>query len=346
MKEKIPSPSRRPLFVDAAVRYEHYGDFGGTTNGKLSARREITPEFALRGAASTNFRAPSLSQIGFESTSTGYDNQGNLIESRILSVDNPIARALGAKPLTPEKSRNVSLGFTATPAEKFDVSFDIYEIDIDHRVVPSEQIGGDALTEFIDANFGIPGVQAVNFFTNAVDTSTKGADLVANYRLPLYDGTLTLTGSYSYADTHIESVAQTPAELVALGNDNVLFGVQSANILTNAPRNRGILSARWADSKWSLLGRATLQGATTRVFDFGGGFTPTQTYAPKWQLDAEVEYKFTPAFSLAVGGVNLTDNYPTRSDSDINYYGNLPYDIISPIGFNGAYYHARARLTF
>ena len=335
------------LFVDAAVRYEHYGDFGSTTNGKLSARYEITPAFALRGAVSTNFRAPSLSQIGFESTSTGYDSAGNLINSRILSVDNPIARALGAKSLTPEKSHNYSIGFTATPAEKFDLSLDIYKTDIDHRVVLSEQIGGDALTQFIDTHFGIPGVQAVNFFTNAVDTSTKGTDLVANYRLPLYDGTLTLTGSYSYADTHIEKVAATPPELVALGNDNVLFGLQARNILTNAaPRSRGILSARWTDSNWSLLGRATRQGATTRVFDFGGGFTPTQTYSAKWQLDAEVEYKFTPAFALALGAVNLTDNYPTRSNSDINYFGNLPYDIISPIGFNGAYYYARARLTF
>jgi iron complex outermembrane receptor protein len=335
------------LFVDAAVRYEHYDDFGSTTNGKLSARYEVAPAFALRGAISTNFRAPSLSQIGFQSTATGYDNNGNLIDSRILSVANPIARALGAKTLTPEKSRNYSIGFTATPAEKFDVSLDIYKIDIDHRIVLSEQIGGDALTQFIDSNFGIPGVQAVNFFTNAVDTGTKGADLVANYRLPLYAGTLALTGSYSYANTHIRRVADTPAELIALGNDNVLFGLQSRNILTDAaPRSRGIASARWSDSNWSLLGRATRQGSTTRVFDFGGGFTPMQTYAAKWQLDAEVEYKFTPAFSLAVGGVNLTDNYPTRSSSDINYFGNLPYDIISPIGFNGAYYYARARLTF
>ena len=335
------------LFIDAAVRYEHYNDFGSTTNGKLSARYEITPEFALRGAVSTNFRAPSLSQIGFESTSTGYDSAGNLINSRILSVDNPIARALGAKSLTPEKSHNYSIGFTATPAEKFDVSLDIYKTDIDNRVVLSEQIGGDALTQFIDTHFGIPGVQAVNFFTNAVDTSTKGADLVANHRLPLYDGTLTLTGSYSYADTKIERVAATPSELVALGNDNVLFGLQARNILTNAaPHNRGILSARWADSKWSLLGRATRQGATTRVFDFGGGFTPTQTYSAKWQFDAEVEYKFTPDFSVAFGALNLTDNYPTRSNSNINYFGNLPYDIISPIGFNGAYYYARARFTF
>jgi iron complex outermembrane recepter protein len=180
-----------------------------------------------------------------------------------------------------------------------------------------------------------------------VDTRTDGADLVANYRLPAYDGTLVLTASYSYADTKIQSVAATPPQLIALGDDNVLFGLQSQNILTNAaPRDRGILSARWSDSRWSLLGRATLQGPTTRVFDFGGGFTPMQTYSAKWQLDAEVEYKITQRFSVAVGGVNLTDNYPDRSSSDINYFGNLPYDIISPIGFNGAFYYARARFTF
>ena len=335
------------LFLDASARYEHYNDFGGTTNAKLSGRYEFTPAFALRGAVSTNFRAPSLSQIGFESTSTGYDNTGTLIASRILSVNNPIARALGAQSLQPEKSRNYSLGFTATPADKLNVSLDAYRIDIDHRVTLSEQIGGDALEQFILANFDIPGVQAVNFFTNAVDTRTNGADLVVDYRVPVYDGTLTLTGSVSYAKTKIRSVAPTPQQLIALGDDNVLFGLQAQNILTDAaPHSRGIFSARWANPKWSLLGRLTRQGATTRVFDFGGGFTPTQTYGAKWQLDGEVQYNVTDGLSVALGGVNLTDNYPDRSSSDINYFGNLPYDIISPIGFNGAFYYARAQLRF
>jgi iron complex outermembrane receptor protein len=335
------------LFLDAAARYEHYNDFGGTTNAKLSGRYEFTPQFALRGAVSTNFRAPSLSQIGFESTSTGYDNTGALIESRILSVNNPIARSLGAEPLRPEKSHNFSFGFTASPIDRLNISLDAYRIDIDHRVTLSEQIGGDALTQFIETNFNVPGVQAVNFFTNAVDTRTDGADLVADYRVPLYEGTLALTGSISHADTKIRGVAATPQQLIDLGNDNVLFGLQAQNILTDAaPHNRDIFSARWTNPKWSLLGRLTRQGSTTRVFDFGGGFTPTQTYGAKWQLDAEVQYQLTEQISVALGGVNLTDNYPDRSSSDINYFGNLPYDIISPIGFNGAFYYARAQWKF
>jgi iron complex outermembrane receptor protein len=65
-----------------------------------------------------------------------------------------------------------------------------------------------------------------------------------------------------------------------------------------------------------------------------------------WQLDAEVAYKFTPTFNLAVGGNNLTDNYPERSGSAINYGSNLPYDVLSPIGTNGAYYYARVTYGF
>jgi len=67
--------------------------------GKLGLRYEFTPAFALRGAISNNFRAPSLAQIGYESTSTGYNAAGQLVQGRVLSVNNPIARGLGATDL-------------------------------------------------------------------------------------------------------------------------------------------------------------------------------------------------------------------------------------------------------
>ena len=47
--------------TDIAARYEHYDDFGGELTGKLAARYEFAPAFALRGSVSNNFRAPSLS---------------------------------------------------------------------------------------------------------------------------------------------------------------------------------------------------------------------------------------------------------------------------------------------
>jgi iron complex outermembrane receptor protein len=333
--------------TDVAARYEHYDDFGGELTGKLAARYEFAPAFALRGSVSNNFRAPSLSQIGYEATSTGYDASGQLLQGRLLSVNNPIAQALGAKPLEPEKSVNFSLGFTSRIGEHFDVSLDVFRIDIDDRVALTERISGDALTAFVEDEFGVPGVQSANFFINAADTRTEGAELVANWRQKLGGGDLLLSGTYSYAKTEIKRIAATPAELTALDPDYVLFGIEESNTLTDAaPRTRALLSANWNSDKWNLLGRVSRHGSATRVFNFGGGFEPKQTYGAEWQLDAEVEYRITPKWSVALGGQNLTDEYPDRSIDDIAYFGNLPYDVLSPIGSNGAYYYSRIRYTF
>ncbi|RPE76890.1 TonB-dependent receptor plug domain-containing protein [Vulcaniibacterium tengchongense] len=335
------------LFTDVAARYERYDDFGGELTGKLAARYEFAPAFALRGSLSNNFRAPSLSQIGFESTSTGYDAAGQLLQGRLLSVDNPIARALGAQDLEPEKSVNLSLGFTSRVGEHFDLSFDLFRIDIDDRIALTERISGDALARFVLERFGLPGVQSASFFVNAADTRTEGGELVANWRQGLGDGQLLLTGTWSYAKTEIERVAATPAQLLAIDPGYVLFGVEESNTLTDAaPRTRATLGANWSDDRWTLLGRVSRHGSAKRVFNFGGGYEPEQTYGAEWQLDAEVEYRFGPNWSVALGGLNLTDEYPDLSNEDIYYFGNLPYDVLSPIGSNGAYYYARIRYTF
>ena len=335
------------LTTDIAARYEHYEDFGGQFTGKLAARYEFAPAFALRAAASNNFRAPSLSQVGYEATSTGYDASGQLLQGRLLSVDNPIARALGATELDPETSVNLSLGFTSRIGEHFDLSLDLFHIAIDDRIALSEDITGDALTAFVQERFGVRGVQSASFFVNAADTRTRGAELVANWRHALGDGELRVTGGYSYAKTELEHIAATPAQLLALDPDYVLFGVEEGNTLTNAtPRTRAQLGANWQSDRWSLQARLSRYGSATRVFDFGDGYVPRQTYGAEWQLDAEAELRLTPRWSVALGGQNLTDEYPDLSSEDISYFGNLPYDVLSPIGSNGAYYYTRVRYTF
>lgn len=335
------------LSTDIAARYEHYDDFGGQFTGKLAARYAFAPAFALRGAVSTNFRAPSLSQIGYEATSTGYDSSGQLLQGRLLSVNNPIARALGARELKPETSLNLSLGVTSRIGEHFDLSFDLFQIEIDDRVALSENISGDALTDFVRANFGVPGVQSASYFVNAADTRTRGGELVANWTQPLGDGELRLTGSWSYATTELKRLVDTPPQLFTLDPAYVLFGVEESNTLTDAaPRTRAQFAAAWDSERWSLQTRLSRHGSVVRVFDFGGGFVPRQRYGAEWQLDAEAEYRIGERWSLAIGGQNLTDAYPDKSNADIFYFGNLPYDVLSPIGSNGAYYYTRVRYTF
>jgi iron complex outermembrane receptor protein len=335
------------LFGGAALRYDRYNDFGDAVTGKLSGRYEIAPGYAVRGALSNNFRAPSLAQDSFNFTVTSFGSGGQLRRVRTLSPNNPIAQALGAQELDAETSRNVSLGFTAQPLDGFDVSLDFFQIEVDDRITLSERIGGADVSAFIQQQFGVAGIDSVNFFTNLVDTRTRGADLVGAWRTEAGSGALTVTGAFTYAKTTLRDVRDNPPQLAALGFDDTLFGVEERNTLLDAaPRQRAVGSVTWANDDWTLLGRVTRHGSTTRVFNFGGGFEPAQTYGAKYQLDAEAEYRFGNGVSLALGGSNLTDEYPDLSSEDINYFGNLPYDVLSPIGFNGAYWYARVRWNF
>ena len=340
------TPSQR-VFLEAAARYEHYSDFGDAVAGKLSGRVELTKSVGLRAAASNSFRAPALSQVSFKSTSTSFGEGGTLSQVLTIPATSAIAQALGARPLKAEKSQNVSAGLTWNPARGIDFAIDGFYIKVKDRITISERISGTDLTTFINTNFGLTGIDGLNFFTNAVDTRTRGVDAVGSARLPLAGGLLKLTLAYAYADTKITGVNDTPAALQALGFNDVIIGVEERNTLEGAaPRTKTIASAEWSDTHWGATARLTHYGTAVRVFDFGGGFQPTQTYGAKNQLDAELEYKPLATLGLAIGASNLTDAYPDRSIDDISYAGNFPYDVLSPIGFNGAFYYARVRYGF
>lgn len=337
------------LDVTLAGRYEHYSDFGDSVTGKAAARFEVADGWALRGSVSNSFRAPSLSQSGFQFTTVNLGDGGALTSIRQLAVDNPIARALGAEDLEEETSFNLAGGIVGRVGA-FTLSVDVFQIDVDDRITLSERIGGTALTDFIQSRFGVAGIENVTFFTNAVDTRTRGIDVVAGYGFDLtgpLEGRLDLTAAYNRADTDIRRVRATPAALLALGVDEVVFGVEERNTLEGAaPKDKLILSADWQGDRFGALARATRFGKTTRVFNFGGGFTPTQTYGAEWAIDLELSAELVEGLTLAVGGNNVFDNYPDRSIEDIGYFGHFPYDVLSPVGLNGAYYYVRTRYTF
>lgn len=336
-----------PWLVELAGRYENYSDFGDAFAGKLSTIYQLTPSFALRGAVSNSYRAPSLSQISYKATGTNFGDGGVLRTILTLPVADPIARSLGAQDLDAEKSVNLSIGLTWQPIDALSLTLDAFQIKVKDRITISERIGGQDLTDYIEQTFGIQGVDSVNFFTNAVDTSTKGVDLVATWARAFGESALKVTGAFSYNKTEIDHVAPTPPELAALGFDDVLFGVEERNTLTDAsPHTKGILTTSWDAPHWGALARLTRYGSAVRVFNFGGGFEPRQEYGAKFQLDLSGQWKPTEHLQFEIGANNILDEYPDLSSDDINYAGNFPYDVLSPIGFNGAYYYARASYTF
>jgi iron complex outermembrane receptor protein len=317
------------LFADAGARFDHYSDAGSATTGKLSARWEFLPRWGLRGALSNNFRAPALAQISGAYAPTLYTLGGGLGTVNILPDSDPRAQALGAQPLKPERSKNYSLGITGQPVSAVALSVDFFRIDINDRIALSEQLA--------------VGSNSYQFFTNAVDTTTHGAEFVGSWSGKALGGHLRLSDASMWATNAIRDIHAQPPQIDALGS-GLLFGVQAQNAITTAiPKHRDVVSLNWSDPRWNLLTRVTHSGAVTRVFDFGGGDTPTQTYGATVQLDLEAELHASAALSVAVGAQNLTDRYPTMSNAAINYGGNLPYDFLSPIGFNGRYWYLRVR---
>jgi iron complex outermembrane receptor protein len=330
-----------------AGRFEDYSDFGNSVNGKLSARYEFNPVFAIRGTVGTGFRAPSLTQSFFRGSTTSFGTGGQLEKVLNLPTNDPIAQLLGAQDLKAEESVSYNLGFVVRTDAGFRLTVDYYRVNIDNRITLSERIGGQAVTDFIDASLGIPNVLGVRFFTNAVDTETKGFDIVAEYGFDLAASTLTFSAAYNKSETDVVHVDPNPPVLDTLGVGTVLFGVEEQNTLETAtPDDKLILTGVWSSDHWSILGRATRWGEAKRVFNFGDGFEPEQVYGSELGIDLDVEYHVSKGLTVAIGGNNILDQYPDLSSSDINYFGNLPYDVLQPITFNGAFFYLRTTYKF
>jgi iron complex outermembrane receptor protein len=328
-----------------AGRFEDYSDFGNSVNGKFSARYEFSQLFAVRGTVGTGFRAPSLTQSFFRGSTTSFGTGGQLEEILNLPTTDPIAQLLGAQDLKAEESVSYNLGFVFRTDDDFRLTVDYYHVDIDDRITLSERI--DGVTEIIDEELGIPNVLGVRFFTNAVDTRTDGIDIVAEQGISLPNSNFTISAAYNRSDTDVINVDPNPPVLDSPGVDAVLFGVEERNTLTTAaPSYKLILTGHWSSERWSVLGRATRYGEAKRVFNFDPEFQPEQVYGPEFGVDLDVEFHVTKALAVALGANNLFDEYPDLSSYEINYFGNLPYDVLQPVGFNGAFYYLRTTYNF
>ena len=325
-----------------AVRHENFSDFGGTTSWKLSGRYGFNDTVALRATASTGFRAPSLQQEWYSSTAINFVNNGTTLVPytiRTFPVNNPAAIALGAQPLQPEKSRNLSVGLVFTPQSGLYATVDFYRITIDNRIILSGNLVGAAVQNYL-TSVGIPFVSGGRFFTNAVNTRTRGVDVVGTYPVELGDSsTLKFTGGLNYNKTTILSIAPNPPQLGLAGLTlPVIDRTNQGYITVSTPKDKAFLAADWSLGNWRVHGQVTRYGTWTI---YGGTPSGDQTFSARVLLDASVSY-FWNNWDLTVGANNLTNQYPERNNAANNFRGILPYPNSSPFGFSGAYYYGTA----
>jgi iron complex outermembrane receptor protein len=339
----------RILRLGLAGRFEDYSDFGNTSDGKITVRFQPIQPLVFRAAASTGFRAPSLSQSFFSSTSTTFLAVGTVLtpfEVATFRVDSPQARVLGAEDLKPEESVNLSAGVVVSPIPALEFTADFWRIDIDDRIVLSGNFTGPAIAALLNPL----GANGGRFFTNAIDTETEGFDLTGRYNWNLGSaGRLDLTAAYSKSETEIVRVSPTPPQLA--GFQEVLFDrVVRRLTVCGQPEDNLRLGADWQKDRLGFLVRTNRYG---EYCSFTNPVQFDQTFSPEWVTDVELAYTLKP-LTFAVGAQNVFDNFPDRNiGNDAMLTGPVgaqeavfTYPRNSPFGMNGRFVYSRVSYTF
>ncbi|MNQ62055.1 Ferric enterobactin receptor precursor [compost metagenome] len=330
------------LTLSGAVRYENYSDFGDNVSGKFAGRYDFNPHFAVRGAISTGFRAPSLQQQYYTQTSILYIDNVPYETGTYPSIS-AVGLALGGTPLDAEKSVNYSLGFVARNGP-FEFTADAYRIDIEDRIILSETLTGSA-TAAVGTNartifdlLAPYGASAARFFINGVDTETTGLDVVARYRAETAAGhrlDFTLAGNVNDF-----KVTKTPVtESGVLPTPTSLFGRQAvARFEEGSPPWKVVFQTDW---------EANRLGGTVRLTGYGDVLAAGASEATDLQLgealvaDFEARYRVTDKVIVSVGADNILDQYPRQSLRANNTTGAFPFSNFSPYGFNGRFVYGR-----
>ncbi len=317
-----------------AGRVEDYSDFGSTVNGKLSLRYDVADWFALRGTASTGFRAPSLQQQYFTQIAQVVQN-GVPIQTGTYPSVSAVGTALGGLPLEPEKSTNLSVG-TVIRSGGFDLTVDAYRIHIRNQIGLSENI--QASFSPAVANLLSPfGVSAARFFINGLATTTKGIDVVAHYRWRTSGaGAFDFTLAGNINDVKVTRV---PTSTATLNPAPTLFA--RSRILTledGTPQQKVTGTVDWSLDRLGALARVTYYGNVNQA-----GTTPAADVftGNRAITDLELRYAATKGAQIGLGVSNLFDVYPRETPLANNPSGVLGFPYYSPFGFNGRYLYAR-----
>ncbi|MBC9796010.1 TonB-dependent receptor [Sinomicrobium weinanense] len=300
------------FLVSLASRFENYSDFGSTINFKVATRVKATDNLNLRAALNTGFRAPSLHQLYFNSTSTVFDNQGNPQEVGTFANDSRVAKLLGIPDLKEETSKSISVGFTAKlPEANITFTVDGYFVAIDDRIVYTGQFQpGD--NEELQLLFNQANASRAAFFSNAIDTESKGLDMVITHKTYLSDN-VQLKNDLSATLSQTRRVGDIKASQVLedAGLVETYFPEESRIYLEEAvPRTKVNLTNNLTTDRFNVFLRNVFFGKVTEATNV---IENQQEFGTKIVTDLSFGYKVSDALTLTVGANNLFDIYPDRA---------------------------------
>ncbi|MBU6374136.1 MAG: TonB-dependent receptor [Alphaproteobacteria bacterium] len=323
-----------------AARFEDYDTFGSTSVGKISALYKVSDALSLRGAVGSGFQAPSPGQSNAQILTTAFA-AGNQVQTGTYPVGSAIAKYFGAQALKPADATNYGVGFILKPGATTTVTVDAYQIDVSDRIFITRNFtvgAGDVTAQPALAAVGVGGV--VNYFTNGLDTTTKGLDIVGTHKADLFGGQATYTVAYNYNKN-----------TVTRANANVISDAQRITIENLAPKHRATASMGWTLDKWTVNGRVNYYGRWRTEIEY-----PGQVFRAKATADLDVTYDVTDNYAVTLGAQNLFSEVPDKiaQSSSNNVFpltGGLADGQIyprsgGPFGINGGFWYVRLKAKY
>ncbi|MDT3297323.1 TonB-dependent receptor [Shewanella sp. SP2S2-6] len=334
-------PITDTLDVIAALRYDHYSDFGGDVNPKISMRYRPLEDLVLRASWSTGFRAPSLSQLGAgTSLSSQYINCGSAepynalcgtagAEFGELEFDQ---ETIGNKDLSAEKSAaiNVGVSWNLTEALQLTVDYWRYEhddiVDIDAnttldacikdstKIVTSVAELGDEFGCVVDGQGDISFLRTGYF--NVGNQNTDGIDYKLDYRLDTETA-----GEFKFYVAGTETLSFERQVTPSTPVEDLLGRLSGASEIAR-PESVLDLGTDWQLNDWS----ASLSGHYISSLGDGDFKFDNETVDSWLTFSASLGYELNEHHSFLVSVRNLTDEEPPYASSPTNGYASSVHD--------------------
>jgi iron complex outermembrane receptor protein len=353
-------PIVKNLELTAAVRYDDYSDFGGTTNPKVSLRWHPVDPVLVRASYNEGFRAPSFFQLyGAQGDAPVPANvadpvlcpNGNVTGADLsVCAIRPNARSGGNANLQPETSKQWQAGFVVNPTKWFTGSLDYWEIKrYDHiyeltpqQVLANYQTFPEALVRGTNGRLDGPGGYIRAGFVNASGDITKGWDLSLNADWSWLNGrwNARLDGTYieSYKSRVFDSESYT--EFAGQWSNRDIY-----------PHWKHTASATYETGPWgfTLYQQYTHSYKDDYTGRLAGGIAPPAGWDPYvhkyivYHLNAT--YKGFQHWTIAAGIKNLLNEDPPFSAHNLDFAAGAGWDprVADP---RGRAYTLRLTYTF
>jgi iron complex outermembrane receptor protein len=323
----------KKLLLDVALRYENYSDFGGNLSWKIAGRFKVSDQFAIRGSASTGFRAPALQQRFLTKTSTVF--QGGIpFDDATLPNNSTAAQLLGIPSLRPEISQSFSMGATLK-AKDFSITIDGFSTKVTDQIILTDAFQGknggtvqeQQIYDILLLNNASRGV----FMANATDLRTSGIDIIFTYNFKFSNNqSIKIESASTFTDRKILGKTKISDKLI--GRDATYMSPINKAILVdgNTKVKSSFLTTYYA-GKFNVYLRNTYFGRVTHIE--AGGSTDwffVQELGGKVITDLTIGYKLSKKLRFNIGANNLFDIYSDKIIASKGSYKRLDVLVGSP----------------